>query len=290
MRLVARAGGHPNIVALLGEYWEAGRGAMHIVMELAGGGDLFDHVIEHGAMDEAQAGRVVHDVAQALRFLHARGFVHQDVKPENVLFDGRSGAAKLADFGCCVATAAAVREAAARRRKQQQQQQQQQQQHADSAGAAAVAAAAADDDEAGQLEQLTSRLYVLGTTGYMPPEWQRAAAQEHMHESDPATDMWGLGCVLFVLLAGYHPFDPTGAATVEEVEERVLTFTDARRGGGEGAWRLDYSHPNWEHVGVEAKGLVKGLLRADPAKRLTAEQVATHPWVRHAQRSRFSST
>ncbi|KAL3780806.1 LOW QUALITY PROTEIN: hypothetical protein ACHAWO_004452 [Cyclotella atomus] len=36
-----------------------------------------------------------------------------------------------------------------------------------------------------------------------------------------AFDMWALGCVLYIMLAGRHPFDPTGRATDEEIEEAI---------------------------------------------------------------------
>lgn len=36
-----------------------------------------------------------------------------------------------------------------------------------------------------------------------------------------AFDMWALGCVLYIMLADRHPFDPTGRATDEEIEEAI---------------------------------------------------------------------
>ena len=44
--------------------------------------------------------RAMTEVAEALADLHARGYVHRDVKPGNLLFDRRTGRLKLNDFGC----------------------------------------------------------------------------------------------------------------------------------------------------------------------------------------------
>lgn len=63
-------------------------------MELASGGDLC-RLRGAGYLDIVP---VLLEVAEALEYAHARGVVHRDLKPGNVLFDGR-GRAKLADFG-----------------------------------------------------------------------------------------------------------------------------------------------------------------------------------------------
>ena len=82
------------------------------------------------------------------------------------------------------------------------------------------------------------------------------------------TDMWAIGVVLFILLSGYHPFDPTGDATDEELQKQIL----------DGA--ADWNDPVWENVSTEAKGLVAALLRTDPAKRLSIEQLLQESWLR----------
>eukprot|EP00639_Heterosigma_akashiwo_P021666 CAMPEP_0206411436 /NCGR_PEP_ID=MMETSP0294-20121207/33283_1 /ASSEMBLY_ACC=CAM_ASM_000327 /TAXON_ID=39354 /ORGANISM="Heterosigma akashiwo, Strain CCMP2393" /LENGTH=76 /DNA_ID=CAMNT_0053872165 /DNA_START=27 /DNA_END=253 /DNA_ORIENTATION=+ len=70
-------------------------------MELVSGGELFEHLIAHGAYSEADAARLLRGVASALAFLHSAGIVHLDVKPENLMLSdaGPAPAVKLIDFG-----------------------------------------------------------------------------------------------------------------------------------------------------------------------------------------------
>lgn len=50
--------------------------------------------------------RAMSEVAEALAVLHARGYVHRDVKPGNLLFDKKTGRLKLNDFGCAATVSA----------------------------------------------------------------------------------------------------------------------------------------------------------------------------------------
>ena len=88
---------HPNIVTV----YEFGQGdGLHFyTMALMPGGDLKALIRanpEGMAEDEARA--VASAVARALNYAHRHGFVHRDVKPENILF-GEEGTPQLTDFG-----------------------------------------------------------------------------------------------------------------------------------------------------------------------------------------------
>jgi len=89
---------HPNIVPIYagGEF----QGVLYLAMRLVPGTDL-RHVIADGPVELPVIGRVVSHVASALDAAHARGLVHRDVKPANILLTGTDGAehAYLADFG-----------------------------------------------------------------------------------------------------------------------------------------------------------------------------------------------
>jgi serine/threonine protein kinase len=74
--------------------------AVHAVMEYADGGDLFEWLETHGAVDVATAGAVTRELAGALAHIHSRGIAHRDVSPENIVL-ASSGGLKLLDFGLC---------------------------------------------------------------------------------------------------------------------------------------------------------------------------------------------
>jgi eukaryotic-like serine/threonine-protein kinase len=86
----------PNVVRLY-EYVESPAGAA-IVMELIDGVSVREILSEQGKTSEEAALVVLQDSLLGLAAAHARGVVHQDYKPENVLVDG-NGASKLTDFG-----------------------------------------------------------------------------------------------------------------------------------------------------------------------------------------------
>lgn len=70
-------------------------------MELVPGRSLQDVLAEQGRLDEESALEVVVEIASALGALHARGLVHRDVKPGNVLWSEERGAV-LIDLGFAV--------------------------------------------------------------------------------------------------------------------------------------------------------------------------------------------
>src|SRR5581483_8821917 len=69
-----------------------------LVLEHAPGGSLAEAVARHGPLPAQEGERVADGLLAALEAVHARGIVHRDVKPENVLL-GEGGFPKLADFG-----------------------------------------------------------------------------------------------------------------------------------------------------------------------------------------------
>merc|ERR1712023_37723 len=78
---------------------------MDHVMELAAGGDLFEMIDTHGPLSEDRARAVFKGLLKGLNEVHAAGFVHRDVKLENVLLMNADPTAPehvcLADFEFC---------------------------------------------------------------------------------------------------------------------------------------------------------------------------------------------
>jgi serine/threonine protein kinase len=90
---------HPNIVPVYAA-GEAG-GSLYIAMRHVAGGDLRTLLDTNGPLSLQQATAIVVSVADALDAAHAQGMIHRDVKPANILIDGRNGQEHyyLSDFG-----------------------------------------------------------------------------------------------------------------------------------------------------------------------------------------------
>lgn len=86
---------HPNIVPIYA--FGIDEGVPWMAMRLIAGGTA-SNVLQKGTLDWSQAMKVLRGVALALDYAHARGIVHRDVKPQNIMLDG-AGHVYLGDFG-----------------------------------------------------------------------------------------------------------------------------------------------------------------------------------------------
>jgi hypothetical protein len=97
----ARAAGrlaHPGIVPVYDADVDAETGHPYLAMEWIDGPTLSRLLKERGPLPWRQAVALAAEVAEALDHAHARGIVHRDVKPGNVMIDP-SGRARVTDFG-----------------------------------------------------------------------------------------------------------------------------------------------------------------------------------------------
>jgi serine/threonine-protein kinase len=87
---------HPNVVQVFDQ--GADRSYVYLAMEYVAGCTLRDVLRERGALQPRAALDILEPVLAALGAAHRAGFVHRDMKPENVLI-GDDGRVKVADFG-----------------------------------------------------------------------------------------------------------------------------------------------------------------------------------------------
>lgn len=96
-----KAGGHPGICSLREHFNE--KGHYFLILDLVAGGEMFDHLVEQGAYSEADAARLIREVASSLYFIHGLNLTHGDLKPENLMLSSKNpsdAVIKLVDFGC----------------------------------------------------------------------------------------------------------------------------------------------------------------------------------------------
>ncbi|KAI5061885.1 hypothetical protein GOP47_0022424 [Adiantum capillus-veneris] len=93
---------HPNIVTLKGVYEDDN--AVHLVMELCEGGELFDRIVARGHYNERSAANIARTIVEVVQACHKHGVMHRDLKPENFLFANKheNSPLKAIDFGLSV--------------------------------------------------------------------------------------------------------------------------------------------------------------------------------------------
>jgi TolB-like protein/predicted Ser/Thr protein kinase/predicted Zn-dependent protease len=164
---------HSGIVPI----YEVGErdGSCYFSMRLVEGGQL-DEVVKRKPMPIRRAVELMAKVACTVHYAHEHGILHRDIKPGNILLDGK-GEPHLTDFGLArlVETESTV----------------------------------------------TRTMEVLGTPSYMAPE----QALGNNARVSSATDVYGLGAVLYQLLTGHPPF--AGGTTYETI--KLLLDTEPRQ-------------------------------------------------------------
>ncbi len=102
----AAALSHPHVVPIYAV--EEHGDLVFFVMAFVDGETLGARLRREGAVPAADVMRMTQEVAWALAHAHARGVIHRDVKPDNVLLDRESGRALVTDFGIARVIDAAV--------------------------------------------------------------------------------------------------------------------------------------------------------------------------------------
>ncbi|RKP17137.1 Pkinase-domain-containing protein, partial [Rozella allomycis CSF55] len=87
---------HPNIVKLYDALETHNN--FYLVMELCNGGELFHRIRRYGPLSELSALSVFYQLCSAVKHAHDHGWIHRDLKCENVMFDSK-GRLKIVDWG-----------------------------------------------------------------------------------------------------------------------------------------------------------------------------------------------
>ncbi|XP_047341339.1 calcium-dependent protein kinase 19-like [Impatiens glandulifera] len=102
IQIMQHLSGQANIVEFKGSFED--KNGVHVVMELCGGGELFDRIIAQGHYSERAAASVCRAIVNVVHHCHFMGVIHRDLKPENFLLSDKTDNAMLqaTDFGLSV--------------------------------------------------------------------------------------------------------------------------------------------------------------------------------------------
>ncbi|KAJ3291293.1 calcium calmodulin-dependent protein kinase type 1G [Borealophlyctis nickersoniae] len=98
-----------------------------------------------------------------------------------------------------------------------------------------------------------------GTLTYVAPEVLKGL------DYGKPVDLWSIGVITYILLSGYPPFWAEDEAAILELTLRT---------------KFSFFSPDWDEITPLAKDFISNLIVADPSARLTAQQAATHRWIK----------
>ncbi|KAJ6227811.1 rho-associated protein kinase 2 [Anaeramoeba flamelloides] len=94
-----------NLMVLINSIWVVNlrysfqdENCLYLIMEYVPGGDMMTHLIRNQVLTEEQTKFYIAETIIAVSTIHDMGFIHRDLKPDNLLLD-RKGHIKLSDFG-----------------------------------------------------------------------------------------------------------------------------------------------------------------------------------------------
>jgi serine/threonine protein kinase len=251
-----------------------------------------------GALRERDAASAARRIVGALAHLHAAGFVHRDVKLENLLLatPGDYGTLKLADFGFATRAcdAAGYRDAAFERRdekgdglrgtaeyaapevladlggpaggggnekekeKEKEKEREKRARREESKDPGRRSGDSRASSDAAAEARRRGRSSRDSGEGGRGRGGPRSARAE--------VDVWSFGVTAFLMLAGYHPFD----ASREAYSARMRMDATLAK---------EFAKPAWASVSEDAKRVLRETLRSDPKKRTDARALTKDPWI-----------
>jgi len=233
--------GQKNIIQLI-EFFEEAE-YFYLVFEKINGGPLLKHIQRRVCFTEAEASRIIKDLAEAIRHLHHQGVAHRDIKPDNVLCVNHNVPCpvKLCDFDLCSSVSIEVSTPQLL-------------------------------TPVGSLEYMAPEVVDAFTVDDCDDDEEEISYNKKC-------DMWSLGIIMYILLCGYAPFSGNcgldcGWERGESCPEcQEMLFASIKDG------EVVFPAQHWDKVSLQAKDLILHLLVRDSSTRLDADQVLDHPWI-----------
>ncbi|KAF8529031.1 AGC/NDR protein kinase [Hysterangium stoloniferum] len=232
---------------------------LYLIMEFLPGGDLMTMLIKYDTFSEDVTRFYIAECVLAIEAVHKLGFIHRDIKPDNILID-KDGHVKLSDFGLSTGF-------------HKQHDSSYYQRLLDSANGVVSPTAA---QNAGRNSVMVNAIHLtmsskdqiatwkanrrklaystVGTPDYIAPEI--FLLQGYGNECD----WWSLGAIMFECLVGYPPFC---SQTTHDTYKKIID------------WPNHLAFPDDVHLSREAEDLIRRLITSQD-QRLNVDQIKSH--------------
>ncbi|KAF9108888.1 Serine/threonine-protein kinase [Mortierella sp. GBA35] len=239
---------------------------LYLIMEFLPGGDLMTMLIKYDTFSEDVTRFYIAECVLAIEDIHKMGFIHRDIKPDNILID-RDGHIKLSDFGLSTGFHKTHDSQFYQRLLDGQVKGNAGNSNSQdgvttlSAGMDSINLTFSSKDKLAtwKKNRRTLAYSTVGTPDYIAPEifLQQGYGQE--------CDWWSLGAIMFECLVGYPPFCSENA---HETYRKIMN------------WREQLYFPDDVHLTPDAEDLIRRLI-CSPEMRLgrnSVHEIMGHPF------------
>jgi len=227
---------------------------LYLMTEFLAGGDMMTMLIKYDTFPEDWARFYVAETLLAIESVHNFGYIHRDVKPDNLLL-GADGHVKLTDFGLCTGFHPMHNNQFYEDLLKRARQMKLKKISPEETKAQAVATLDLKSRRAKNKRQLAYS--TVGTPDYTAPEvfLQLGYGKE--------CDLWSLGCIMFEMLCGYPPFI---SDTSTETCLKIIN------------WKDTLAIPDDPPISDVAKDLISHLICDREHRFNSTGQMKAHPW------------
>jgi len=220
--------------------------SLYLVMEFLPGGDIMTLLMKKDTLPEEAAQFYMAETALAIETIHQLGFIHRDIKPDNLLLDAK-GHVKLSDFGLCTGLQKSHRTDYYRDLEQ--------------VNAADFTFSRVDSRRRAETWRSKRRALAYSTVGtpdYIAPEVFQQTGY------DQTCDWWSLGVIMFEMLIGYPPFC---SETPQETYTKIMN------------WRESLEFPPEVPISRAARKTIKRFCDAASSRIAGLSDVKKLPWL-----------